>query len=83
EIKALLTAKAVLPELEYRALTDYLANHAPSGEKTLFAGIKRLLPGHTLKVKEGRVTVNRYWDVSFERSAEHSRSDEDWIRDWS
>lgn len=83
EIKALLTAKAVLPELEYRALTDYLANHAPSGEMTLFAGIKRLLPGHTLKVKEGRVTVNRYWDVSFERSAEQSRSDEDWIRDWS
>src|ERR1051326_3624615 len=47
EIKALLEARAVAPEVNYAALPDYLANHATSGEETLFCGVKRLLPGHT------------------------------------
>src|SRR5918911_124280 len=38
EIKALLEAGAVKPELNYSALPDYLANHATSGEETLFCG---------------------------------------------
>ena len=49
EIKALLEAGAVEPRLNYAALPDYLANHAPSGPETLFAGVLRLLPGHTLR----------------------------------
>src|SRR3984893_18013510 len=48
EIKALLTANAVKPEINFAALPDYLANHATSGAATLFRGIKRLLPGHIL-----------------------------------
>jgi asparagine synthase (glutamine-hydrolysing) len=83
EIKALLAANAVRPELEMRALSDYLANHAPSGELTLFAGVKRLLPGHTLTVKDEKISIRQFWDVSFERNADDSRSDADWIRDWS
>ncbi len=43
EIKALLTGRAVAPNLNHSALPDYLANHAPSGEETLFRGVKRLL----------------------------------------
>src|SRR5258708_5300773 len=48
EIKAVLAANALRPEINFAALPDYLANHAPSGEETLFRGLKRLLPGHTL-----------------------------------
>src|SRR6185436_2913351 len=81
EIKTLLQAGAVKPEINYHALPDYLANHSPSGEETLFRGVKRLLPGHTLVWSDGKVRVRRYWDVSF---AEHEegRVDKDYIAEW-
>src|SRR5262249_16526897 len=53
EIKALLAARAVKPELNLAVFSDYLANHSTSGEETLFAGVKRLLPGHTLTWRDG------------------------------
>src|SRR5678815_420509 len=53
EIKTIFAAGALKPELNYAALPDYLANHAPSGETTLFAGVKRLLPGYTLVWRDG------------------------------
>ncbi|HEV7473673.1 MAG TPA: asparagine synthase (glutamine-hydrolyzing), partial [Pyrinomonadaceae bacterium] len=83
EIKTILAANALKPELNFAALPDYLANHATSGEETLFAGIKRLLPGHTLMWRDGRVEIKRYWDVSFEKGDESNRSDRDYIAEWS
>lgn len=83
EIKALLEAGAIKAELNYQVLPDYLANHAPSGEETLFLGIKRLLPGHTLLWCDGALQVKRYWDVSFQRDEAGKRSDSDYIAEWS
>ncbi|HEY3136227.1 MAG TPA: asparagine synthase (glutamine-hydrolyzing) [Blastocatellia bacterium] len=65
EIKALMEARAVRAELNYDALADYAANRATSGEETLFRGVKRLAPGHTLVWTDGKVHTERYWDVSF------------------
>ena len=45
EIKSLLPALGGRAALNYEALPDFLANHAPSGDATLFAGIMRLPPG--------------------------------------
>lgn len=83
EIKALLEARAVKPELNFRSFSDYLANHAPSGEETLFVGVKRLLPGHTLRWRDGELKIRKYWDVSFEKQAPAGRSDADYIAEWS
>ena len=83
EIKALLEARAVKAELNFAAFSDYLANHATSGEDTLFVGVKRLLPGHTLTWRDGAIDINKYWDVSFEKRPHEGRSDKDYIADWS
>jgi len=83
EIKALLEARAVKSELNFRAFSDYLANHATSGEETLFAGVKRLLPGHTLRWRDGEIKIRKYWDVSFAKQEQASRSDQDYIAEWS
>jgi asparagine synthase (glutamine-hydrolysing) len=83
EIKALLEARAVKPELNFRAFSDYLANHATSGEETLFIGVKRLLPGHTLRWRDGEIKIRKYWDVSFQKQAQAGRSDADYIAEWS
>jgi len=82
EIKALLVAGAVTPELNYRALPDYLANHATSAQETLFVGVKRLLPGHTLHWRDGDVQIRKYWDVSFANASTDHRSDKDYVAEW-
>ena len=83
EIKALLEARAIKPELNFRAFSDYLANHATSGEETLFVGVKRLMPGHTLTWCDGEIKIKKYWDVSFEKVGADGRSDKDYIAEWS
>lgn len=92
EIKALLAARAVTPEINFPALPDYLANHATSGEETLFRGVKRLLPGHTLRWRDGQVEIEKYWDVHFasddsdggsDGDAGHKRSDKRYIEEWT
>ena len=86
EIKALLEARAVAPEVNFKALPDYLANHATSGEGTLFRGVKRLLPGHTLLWRDGQVQIEKYWDVTFAPDAdeEHGRrTDGEYIEEWA
>ena len=75
EIKALIEARAVAPEINYSALPDYLANHAPSGEETLFRGVKRLLPGHTLTWRDGEIEIRKYWDLSFAQNGRPALSD--------
>jgi asparagine synthase (glutamine-hydrolysing) len=83
EIKALLEARAVKPELNFTTFSDYLANHATSGEETLFVGVKRLMPGHTLTWRDGEITIRKYWDVSFVKRTQKGRSDRDYIAEWS
>jgi asparagine synthase (glutamine-hydrolysing) len=83
EIKALVEARAVAPEINYSALPDYLANHAPSGEETLFRGVKRLLPGHTLTWRDGRVEIRKYWDLSFAPNGHPALSDRSAIEQWA
>ena len=83
EIKALLEARAVKPELNFAAFSDYLANHATSGEDTLFVNVKRLMPGHTLTWRDGEIKIKKYWDVSFAKVAQNGHSDQDYIAEWS
>jgi asparagine synthase (glutamine-hydrolysing) len=83
EIKSLLEARAVKPEVNFRALPDHFANHSTSGEETLFLGVHRLLPGHTLVWRDGEVNIEKYWDVQFvSESSEERRSDKDYIDEW-
>ncbi|HKP80809.1 MAG TPA: asparagine synthase (glutamine-hydrolyzing), partial [Pyrinomonadaceae bacterium] len=81
EIKTLLEARAVRPEINYAVLSDYLANHSPSGEETLFRGVKRLLPGHVMTWRDGELSIRRYWDVDFTK--EEARDDKTYIQEWT
>ncbi len=79
EIKVLLEHPAVSARLEDAALAEHLALGYSSDERTLFAGIKRLMPGHTLELgAEGALDIRQYWDVPLPETAER-RSDEEWI----
>jgi asparagine synthase (glutamine-hydrolysing) len=71
-------AKALLPflpriETDLEGLRDYLTFQFCLDGKTLFKGVRELPPGHWLAVKDGGISISRYWDVyyrlDFERSA--------------
>ncbi len=81
EIKTILEAAAVKPELNYNALPDQFANHGTSKDETLFVGVKRLLPGHTMFWEDGNLTIKKYWDISFEPKHD-SRNDSEYIEEW-
>ena len=50
EIKALLAHPAISPRFEESLLSEYLTFGYCSGEETLFAGIRKLMPGHWLRL---------------------------------
>ena len=81
EIKTLLEAGAVKPEINYDALPDQLANHGTSRDETLFRNVKRLLPGHFLIWKDGSLKIEKFWDVSFEPKHAET-SDADFVEEW-
>jgi asparagine synthase (glutamine-hydrolysing) len=72
-------AKALVPFLDEirtnkTALAEYLTFQYIIGEKTLFSGIRQLLPGHALSVENGNLKIWRYWDVSYDIDYDHSHS---------
>jgi asparagine synthase (glutamine-hydrolysing) len=67
EIKALLMHPEIHAELEKQVLPEYLAFGYISEERTLFRGIRKLMPGHHLTLDLSGATPNlqvrQYWDV--------------------
>ena len=61
EIKAILASGMVTPEVDDAAVAEYFALGTVSGSRTLFRGVQKLEPGHTLTWKDGRVSIERYW----------------------
>jgi asparagine synthase (glutamine-hydrolysing) len=83
EIKALLEHPAISPQLETALLPEYLMFGYNSEERTLFRGIKRLMPGHHLTIRMGNnrapeLKIAQYWDVPVADKSQ-KLSDEEWI----
>src|SRR4029079_19551940 len=53
EIKALLAHPAISPRFDESLLPEYLAFGYISEERTLFSGIRKLMPGHHLTLHVG------------------------------
>jgi asparagine synthase (glutamine-hydrolysing) len=66
EIKAILEDPRVDREVDAQAVYDYIGYEFVPGPRTMFAGIHKLQPGHTLTLRDGRIETRGYWDLSFE-----------------
>jgi len=63
EIKSLLNYEKIKVELD-RVSLNYLLNlQFIPYERTLFKGIKKLLPGHTLIYEKGKISTKRHWKL--------------------
>ena len=63
--------KALLPfldgiETDHGALRDYLTFQFCLPGSTLFRGVQELPPAHQMVCREGKLTIDRYWEVHYE-----------------
>jgi asparagine synthase (glutamine-hydrolysing) len=69
EIKAILAGLGRIPTMNMDALDDYLSVRFIASPDTMFEGIQKLGPGHTLTMEtahpERRPRPERYWAVDF------------------
>lgn len=81
EQKALF-AGGVRPVFDPATWPELLCFRYVAGEATPFAGVRRLLPGHHLRWRAGRVTIGRWWHLA-ERAASAAAPDDAvaWCRD--
>ena len=76
ELHQLLEDPAVSREPNEGMIGEYLAVNITHSEETLYKGILRLPPAHSLLVKAGRVVKHRYWEVDFGKELQYRRDDD-------
>jgi asparagine synthase (glutamine-hydrolysing) len=66
EIKALLPIPGAGREMDYAALSYYLALNYTPAPRTLFADVRQLEPGQYMLVEaDGRSTIHTYWQLEY------------------
>jgi asparagine synthase (glutamine-hydrolysing) len=82
EIKVVLAHGTTRPEFDRAALPEFLAFGYLSGEETFYAGIRKLLPGHTMEIGlDGKPEIRQYWDLDAS-SAHASRDESHYVRSY-
>ncbi len=68
EIKAILEDSGVERRLNHQALYDYIGFEFVPAPATMFRDINKIPAGHYLIMKEGRIELKQYWDLSFKKN---------------
>jgi asparagine synthase (glutamine-hydrolysing) len=80
EIKTIFAYPGIVPEFNRATLAEYLAFGYVTGPETMFAGIRKLMPGHTMELGEGgEPQLSQYWDLTTEVD-EEPRSREYYVK---
>ncbi len=76
EIKSILEHPALKLDVDECAVSDYVSLGYIPAPKSIYRSIRKVRPGHYLRVQDGKVQEIQYWDLSFQ-SAEN-RSEKEW-----
>ena len=63
-LKSFLTLDFVKKEIDPEALSEYLQYLYVNAPKSIFKSIRKLEPGSTLLLKNGKITIEKYWNVA-------------------
>ncbi|WP_125665985.1 asparagine synthase (glutamine-hydrolyzing) [Paenibacillus baekrokdamisoli] len=67
EIKSILTVNDVVPTINPTSMLHYLTFQYVPQPETMFQGIKKLEPGHFLRIdSQGNTMIKQYWKAIFE-----------------
>ena len=76
EVKSILASGFLKAELDHEALHQFLTFLWAPDPKTLFREIKTVPPGHFVRLRDGEVQLQQWWDISFDQIEE--RKSEAW-----
>jgi asparagine synthase (glutamine-hydrolysing) len=76
ELTPILAHPTVRREHNEGMIGEYLASEITSQEETLYRGIYRLPPAHSLLVQPGRLWKERYWDIDSTRTIAYKTDQE-------
>jgi len=76
ELKCLLAGDSLPRDINIEALSDYFSLGYVPAPKTIYRAAQKLLPGHYLVASAKGVRIERYWDISFAHTEQHS--EEEW-----
>ncbi len=79
EIKSLLQHPDVTAEVNRPAIIPYLGCGYVPDPETMFQGISKLPPAHTLTWQQGKIAVKRYWDISYQ--PDYHKTEQQWLEE--
>jgi len=65
EMKAILAVPGFPRDIDEVALANYVTLSYIPAPLSIFKNIRKLLPGHTLTVRDGQTSIRKYWDLTF------------------
>ena len=65
EIKAILQVPGVQRDIDNEALVDFFHYQYVPDTKCIFSSMEKLPAGHWMELKDGKLEVKQYWDISF------------------
>ncbi len=76
ELKCLMQDKAIPKKIDKKSISLYFSYGYVPSPNSVFTGIKKLMPGHTLIIdKKGKMKINEYWDLKYEPEI---KSEKEW-----
>lgn len=75
EPKAFLADPAFHAEPDLEAISAYLSYQYVPSPLSAFKGVQKLPPAHYLLVRDGRLTIHRYWKLSYANKREISEAE--------
>jgi len=77
ELKSILCHPRLNLKIDDQAVSDYVSLGYVPAPKSIYQAIRKVRPGHYLRVRPGKVEEIQYWDLSFQESA--SRPEKEWL----
>ncbi len=76
EIKALFASGLIEPSPDVRGIDHLFTFFCAGTTRTFFEGVSSLPPGHFLRIRDGRISTHKYWDLDFPDAGQERRLDD-------
>ncbi len=78
ELKSILSSDLLKPELNYQGIHHYLSLQAIPVPETIYQDVYTLPGGYFLVAKDGKVTVEKYWDIPVNAESKDGCSEDEY-----
>lgn len=66
ELKSILQVENVSREIDLQALDMFMTFEYIPSPYSIFKGIRKLPPGHSLTLRNGKINIQKYWELQFD-----------------